>query len=515
MNKLLKKTMSEEGSALGLVLVFVTILGVWLGAIFLVGQISTSGVQRLAVADSNSNVNSSLSASILQQLSANPGIVINAITKTTTTGTGSLATTMSSNCGLTGLALPPGYTVNCIVLPNTGLTSTSFSTPNNPATGTQGITTLSGPTTTGSKMNVGAPVDAPVYVKSGNVNDQGNKTATPTAASTSSITPGGGGGVVTPSDHDDGDSSEHKITWPSTCSDLESKGLHLTHGHYTATEVKQLNYLTKYKKMWLLNNDGELQDATSSNTKDCSKDSNKNIEIDLGDGQYYFDGGDLDLNDGGDHTWSIKVRNESSSSSFDSKSNTCSYSGTFVANPTKQSEIRGAEIIIGSGSSWKNTSADTALCGPRTSMGAGPVFAGLSSSDIAACRAKYGSTASSCNFTSPGIRGGSKYTFDAPIGSGQTKARNFIYGSVYVPTGDVHMSQDIAQTSATGALHRYLGGVTANQVYAACTVNCTIVNLTSSDPGSTYIQITITNPNGTTSQHIYKIDASGHVTVIN
>ena len=289
----------------------------------------------------------------------------------------------------------------------------------------------------------------------------------------------------------------------------------MTHGHYTATEVKQLNYLTKYKKMWLLDNDGALQDATSSNTKDCSKDSNKNIEIDLGDGQYYFDGGDLDLNDGGDHTWSIKVRNESSSSSFDSKSNTCSYSGTFVANPTKQSEIRGAEIIIGSGSSWKNTSADTALCGPRTSMGAGPVFAGLSSSDIAACRAKYGSTASSCNFTSPGIRGGSKYTFDAPIGSGQTKARNFIYGSVYVPTGDVHMSQDIAQTSATGALHRYLGGVTANQVYAACTVNCTIVNLTSSDPGSTYIQITITNPNGTTSQHIYKIDASGHVTVIN
>ncbi len=104
----------EEGTALGLVLVFVTILGVWLGAVLLITQASTTGVQRMSLQNSNSSTAEAAKASVLAQLNYNA--ITNPALLTTT------------NCGVT---IPVGYkgTFSCTpTLVTQPLTTTSMNT---------------------------------------------------------------------------------------------------------------------------------------------------------------------------------------------------------------------------------------------------------------------------------------------------------------------------------------------------------------------------------------------------
>jgi hypothetical protein len=105
---------NEEGTALGLVLVFVTILGVWLGAVLLITQASTTGVQRMSLQNSNSSTAEAAKASVLAQLNYNA--ITNPALLTTT------------NCGVT---IPVGYkgTFSCTpTLVTQPLTTTSMNT---------------------------------------------------------------------------------------------------------------------------------------------------------------------------------------------------------------------------------------------------------------------------------------------------------------------------------------------------------------------------------------------------
>jgi hypothetical protein len=104
----------EEGTALGLVLVFVTILGVWLGAVLLITQASTTGVQRMSLQNSNSSTAEAAKASVLAQLNYNA--ITNPALLTTT------------NCGVT---IPVGFkgTFSCTpTLVTQPLTTTSMNT---------------------------------------------------------------------------------------------------------------------------------------------------------------------------------------------------------------------------------------------------------------------------------------------------------------------------------------------------------------------------------------------------
>lgn len=151
----------DRGTALGLVLIFVTILGVWLGSALLLTQISNTGVNNLDLQNKNSNQIAVATATVLQQLAAD-----------STKGSGSANSTNQPNCNLpTSVATASGAVqVTCTPVTNNPLTDCTYTVSQLNGTGTTTTNAPCGasptPTPTGSSSPTPTPTPSTTLVPS-------------------------------------------------------------------------------------------------------------------------------------------------------------------------------------------------------------------------------------------------------------------------------------------------------------------------------------------------------------
>ena len=88
----------DQGTALGMVLIFITVLGVWLGSTLLLTTVANGGAGGLSIQNCNSNQIASATANVMQQLAADPSIA-SASLSSATQPNGGVPTSFSTNCG--------------------------------------------------------------------------------------------------------------------------------------------------------------------------------------------------------------------------------------------------------------------------------------------------------------------------------------------------------------------------------------------------------------------------------
>ncbi|MEI6648514.1 MAG: fibronectin type III domain-containing protein [Actinomycetes bacterium] len=142
----------DRGTALGLVLIFVTILGVWLGSALLLTQISNTGVNQLDLQNKNSNQIATATATVLQQLAAD-----------STKGSGSSNSTNQPNCNLpTSVATASGAVqVTCTPVTNNPLTDCTYTVSQLNGTGTTTTNAPCGASPTPTPTGTGSPSPTP------------------------------------------------------------------------------------------------------------------------------------------------------------------------------------------------------------------------------------------------------------------------------------------------------------------------------------------------------------------
>ena len=88
----------DQGTALGMVLIFITVLGVWLGSTLLLTTVANGGAGGLSIQNCNSNQIASATANVMQQLAADPSIA-SASLSSATQPNGGVPTSFATTCG--------------------------------------------------------------------------------------------------------------------------------------------------------------------------------------------------------------------------------------------------------------------------------------------------------------------------------------------------------------------------------------------------------------------------------
>jgi hypothetical protein len=504
MSKRMKK---DSGSALALVLIFVTVLGGWLGVVLLVSQASTSGIQRLNMQTSNSSQAAAATATVLEKLTNDPTLGSSAFTPVT-----------QPNCGLPSTI--NGVTVICT--PVTGGTQPLASNAvevTGPDTGTtpgvdKGITVTgshdfdSPIKSTGSSSNItistGTVKVPKVETKDGasipgvtGTTVKGTGTSSDLATSQSvPVLPVGNPGT--------GISGSLNSVLPATCKGLDST-ITIPSGDYNDEAIDQLNQLFSYDIIRTYQSNGSFTD------RDCSQNNTwkHKEDIALGRGEIHFTGTKVlkVLKDKDDPSESISIHNEASDAvvTNDSSGNPtgCSYlHGLTATSPMTSSDVSGTQLAFGGAATFENDDGDVKICGPHVAVGQSIAIISLDASHESVCAAVTGSSAK-C----PALHTGTTPLFYA---KGKTSTgssgKSYIYGTVLASGSSVQIDESSSKQ------HEIDGGIVANGAKFSCTAASACAFPVKSGPAVTgrHLKITLRCASGAVFEHeIIADDNSG------
>ena len=488
---------SEAGSALALVLIFVTILGGWLGVSLLLTQASASGGQRLAAQTTSASQVAVATSAVLEQLIINP-----------TLGSAAFDSASQPNCGLATII--SSITVSCVSITgsNQSLASSSVAT-----TATSGATTGvdNGVSVTGSYS-----FNSAIESHSNNVSvSSGNVTATQI------LTPSGGpifgvsasAGVVSSnvanlptssvipvlpvSDPGTGISGSLNSILPKSCPTLDTPIL-IPSGNYNDEAIDQLNVLFSQEKIRTYKLNGTYTD------KDCSVNFGwfHKIDLEFGRGVLYFNGTKvLDVNkNSNDSSETILIHNDPSDANvkFDATgaASGCTYlHGVTATVPLVSSDVSGTQLVFGNSATLSNHNGDFRICGPRQALGQSFAIISVDGSHATVCAVKRGN-GSNC----PAVHIGTAPLFYA---YGISGAKTFIYGTVLASGSNVRIDQGLK------GQHEIDGGVVSDGAKFTCTSvsgSCAFPVLAGPALTGRHLKISFTTPSGRVIEHEIVID---------
>lgn len=509
---MIKKSNADAGSALALVLIFVTILGGFLGVSLVLDQSSIAGSARLKIQTTTASQVAVATSTVLEQLIVNPSF-----------GSTSYDSSSQPNCGLPNSV--GVVTVTCSVV--TG-SSQALASESVLATASSGSTTGvdNGISLTGNNNfnNAIKSFSNNVSVSSGTVTATQILTPSGSAISGVSATNGQLSGsastvptaYVTPllpvTDPGTGTAGSLNAALPSSCPGLDST-ITIAGGSYNDFAIDQLNALFSLGVLRTYKANGTYTD------KDCSHNFGwgHKIDISFGQGQIYFSGVKLlDIRKNTlDLTEQIFLHNDPADAvvTLDANGNPngCTYKhGITKLNPATNSDISGTQIIFGGAASLSNFDGDFKLCGPSQAMGQSFAMISVDAAHQNVCVAKKGA-ASKC----PAVRTGNTPLFHAYGNSG---TKSYIYGTVLASGSSVQIEQGVS------GQHEIDGGVVAN----AATFNCSLSSGACPFPvqaGPTitgrHLRVQFTTPSGKTVVRTIVIDdnsglnPANHISITN
>ena len=493
----MKNRNSEIGSVLAVVLIFVTILGGWLGVSLLITQASASGGQRLIAQTTSDSQVAVATSTVLEQLTVDP-----------TLGSAAFDSSTQPNCGLATVI--SGVTVSCVPVTgsNQSLASSSVTT-----------TSQSGSTTgvdNGVSITGSYAFNSSIESQSNNVSvTSGNVTATQiltpsggtiagvTASAgvvstdlanltTSSVTP-----VLPVSDPGTGIGGSLNLYLPKNCSSLDTPIL-IPSGNYNDEAIDQLNVLFSKEVIRIYKSNGTFTD------KDCSIPQGwlHKIDIELGRGLIYFEGAKaLDvLKNSNDASETIVIRNDPTDANvkYDTSgaASGCTYShGVTAAVPLTSSDVSGTQLVFGGAVTLSNQDGDLRICGPRQALGQSFAIISIDSSHATICAVKRGAS-SNC----PAVHTGTVPLFYASAGSSD---KTYIYGTVLASGSNVRIDE------GSKSQHEIDGGVVSNGATFTCssgTGSCAFPVLAGPAVTGRHLKISFTTPSGRVIQHEIVID---------
>lgn len=453
-----KSTFGDGGSAMALVLIFVTMLGGSLGVTLLVSQVSTSGIQRMNLQTASSSQIARATATALEQLIVNP-----------TYGSSAFTSATQSNCGLPSTI--SGVSVSCtaVTAGSQALTSAAVTTTSSSGSAT-GVDNGISVTGSHSFNSVIQSFSNNVTVASGNVTAPQILTpagtgisgvtaisapVTGTAANlpSNSVTP-----ILPVSDPGTGISGSINSYLPTNCPGLNNT-ITIPSGNYNDEAIDQLNQLFSSELIRTYKSNGSYTD------KDCSENWGWGHKIDIafGQGTLYFKGTKLlDIrNNADDATEKIKIHNDSSDAVevLDSKGNPsgCNYKhGLTPLNPTSSANVSGTQIIFGGSATLSNTDGDFSLCGPYLAMGQSYALMSLDDSHATVCATKLKGS-SNCP---------SAHTGSTPLlrTYGNSGTKTYVYGTVLASGSSVRIDQGVK------GQHEIDGGIIGDGAKFTCTL---------------------------------------------
>ncbi len=488
---------SEVGSVLAVVLIFVTVLGGWLGVSLLITQASATGGQRLAAQTTSASQVAVATSTVLEQLTVNP-----------TLGSAAFDSSTQPNCGLP--AVISGVSVSCVPVTgsNQSLASSSVTTTSQTGT-TTGVD--NGVSITGSYA-----FNSSIESQSNNINvTSGNVTATqiltPSGGNisgvsasagvvstnaanlpTSSVTP-----VLPVSDPGNGISGSLNLYLPKNCSFLDTPIL-IPSGNYNDEAVDQLNVLFSQERIRTYKSNGTYAD------KDCSVTQGwlHKIDIELGRGIIYFKSANgLDVSkDSLDSLETIVVRNDPSDANvkYDGTgaATGCTYNhGITAVVPLTSLDVSGTQLVFGAAATLSNHDGDIRLCGPRQALGQSFAIISVDNVHATVCAVKRGNS-SNC----PAVHTGSTPLFYAYAGSTN---KTYIYGTVLASGSNVRIDEGLKNQ------HEIDGGVVSNGAKFTCTSkigSCVFPVLAGPAVTGRHLKISFTTPSGRVIQHEIVID---------
>jgi hypothetical protein len=488
---------SEAGSALALVLIFVTILGGWLGVSLLLTQASATGGQRLSAQTASASQVAVAASTVFEQLTINP-----------TLGSTAFDSSTQPYCGLASIVA--GVSVSCVPVTgsNQSLASSSVTT-----TSTTGTTTG---TDNGVSITGSYSFNSSIESHSNNVTvTSGNVTATqiltPSGGSisgvsasagvvssnvanlpTSSVTP-----VLPVSDPGTGITGSINLYLPKSCPTLDTPIL-IPSGNYNDEAIDQLNVLFTAEIIRTYKSNGSYTD------KDCSLNFAwlHKVDLEFGRGVLYFVGTKtLDVNkDSNDSSETIIVHNDPSDANvkYDATgvASGCTYlHGVTATVPLTSSDVSGTQLVFGNSATLSNHNGDFRICGPRQALGQSFAIISVDSSHATLCALKRGNS-SNC----PAVHTGSTPLLYA---YGTAAAKTFIYGTVLASGSNVRIDEGLKSQ------HEIDGGVVSNGAKFTCTTlsgSCAFPVLAGPTVTGRHLKITFTTPSGRIIEHEIIID---------
>lgn len=486
---------NEEGSALGLVLIFVTILSFWLSSILLLTQVSAFGVERMLQKTENLNQVSSAQALVLETLDSNSAL-----------GSAAYTSEQQPNCGLGSFI--NGVSITCSTLSNQG-SSSAFSTVGTSGTdsmsfGGVGTYTIDNALVSASGITGNIPDATSIVTSLGSTNTPNcvvSLTETCSGNSGTSIGSMGGGGALCPADEvcktndDDDDDDESGTTWPTKCSDL-SKTVFLKAGRHNRNDIKRLNGLITANrvKLYKYSDDHKLKESVECSTGNSGWDGKIHIEIKSG-GHYFHDSHDNNatINMGNSNA----EMHTGAEAQIGSDNKSCNYGGVVSAYATRFSQYYGAQFIFGEGTSASFTAGEMKICAPNFETGRGSAFVSLNAVSTQACIATY--SALRC------------------LGATSTNSNSVVIASNVYTVGDWNMPNTTLIMSANSTEPvTATNGITSKALDATCnnSAGCKFSVVKNKYPGRT-ILVKMTLDSGYTVQKIIVINSStGSISVV-
>ena len=361
----------DYGSALGLVLIFVSVLGLWLGGVLILIQTSTASVASLVKQNKNSAASAEATASVFEQLNINQSLgsaaYVAANTPQTNCGVADSKTLANLNTlGVSNFSCAPvitnGNTNGApagIISTGDGSTGTAGVDYGTAVTGS-GITTVNNTVVSNSTYLIGCGT---TLVALGCVSKNNN--SAPLA------------------------SYDHCVTEDLSCSTDDNFKQIESLTSYNPANLKCVNKVTTIvvpagaldqSYIRYLN---ELTDGTH-----CAPKSQFPVEIDFGPGQY-----DFNNSGSGSTTWTINnqyvtVKNLASDVTMNSTFTSCQYSKVMPLNPTSNSAFSGAQIFL-DGISLTVNSGNFTLCGPNQITGISAALVALDPTHVGYCQSKH------------------------------------------------------------------------------------------------------------------------------
>ncbi len=488
---------SEVGSVLAVVLIFVTILGGWLGVSLLLTQASGSGGQRLAAQTMSASQVAVATSTVLEQLTINP-----------TLGSAAFDSITQPNCGLPTVV--SGVTVSCV--PVTG---------SNQPLATSSVTTTS-PNGTSTGVDNGVSIIGS-YAFNSSIESQSDNVSVTSGSVTATqiLTPSGGAisgvsasaGVISTNasnlptssvipvlpvfDPGTGNTGSINSYLPKSCSALNTPIL-IPSGNYNDEAIDQLNVLFSQERIRTYKSNGTYTDRDCSDSESWSH----GIDIELGRGVLYFKGTKvLDVRrDTNDLSESILVHNDPSDANvkydISGLATGCSYNhGVTPADPQTSTEVSGTQLVFGDSATLSNRDGDFRICGPRQAIGQSFAIISADSSHAIVCAVKRGNS-SNC----PAVHTGNTPLFYAYA---TATAKTFIYGTVLASGSNVRVDEGQRDQ------HEIDGGVVSNGAKFTCMTgggSCAFPVLVGPAVTGRHLKISFTTPSGRVIQHVIVID---------
>jgi|GEM_PF-5673979 len=363
----------DYGSALGLVLIFVSVLGLWLGGVLILIQASTASIASLAKQNKNSTANAEATASVFEQLNSIQSLGSAAYVAANTPQTNCGITDSKTLANLNSLGVSNFSCAPVITDGNTNGSPAGIISTGDGSTGRAGVdygtavtgngtTTVNNIVVSNSTSLIGCGT---TLVALGCVSKSNN--SSPLASFDHCVT------------EDFACSADDNFTQIENVYSYNTKNIKCSKKATTIVvpagvlDQSYIRYLNEYT-------DGSL----------CKPNSKYPVEIEFDPGQY-----DLSNSGTGSTTWTIDnqyvtVMNLASDATMNATNTSCQYSKVMPLNPTSNNDFSGTQIFL-DGISLDFSVGNINLCGPNQVTGISSVLVALDSTHVGYCQTKHGS----------------------------------------------------------------------------------------------------------------------------